>query len=53
MLKRMVVRIVLSLALAVVGLSATACSQSAGEQDLSGQSHERHATGIESQVGDY
>ena len=53
MIKRVLVRIVLFLALAVVGVSATACSQAADPEGLAGsQTHERHATGIDSQVGD-
>ena len=52
MMKRMV-RIVLVLALTVVGVSSMACSQAADPEGLAGtQSHERHTTGIDSQVGD-
>ena len=52
-MKRMLARTILSLVLAAVGLSATACSQTASEQEFTGQTHERHATGMESQVADY
>ena len=53
MMKRLITRIMLVLMLAAIGVTATACSQTASEEQLSGpQAHERHATGIESQVSD-
>ncbi len=43
----------LCFALAVVALGLPACSeQTAGEEQMTGQVHERHATGMNSQVGD-
>ncbi len=48
-----VMRAILCLSLAVLGAFGSACTQTAQEQDITGQSHERHETGMESQVGDY
>lgn len=48
----MLKRLVLSVVLLFVGIAGTACSQQAEEEKMTGQVHERHATGIDSQVGD-
>ena len=52
MMKKMLTRVVLCLTLIAVGLSSLGCSQTANEERLGGQAHERHATGIDSQVAD-
>jgi hypothetical protein len=52
MMKRLITRVMLVLMLAAIGVTATACSQTASEEQLSGQAHERHASGIDSQVRD-
>jgi len=53
-MKRIWIRSILCLSMVVLGLVGMACSQTAEEQSLTGQeTHERHATGIESQVGDH
>ena len=48
------VRTAFCLILLTAGLLVSACAgpKQAREQDLTGQAHERHATGIASQVGD-
>ena len=50
--KNIVVRMLVCVSLLIVGIMGTACS-SAQEQEFAGQqSHERHATGMDSQAGD-
>ncbi|MBN1490143.1 MAG: hypothetical protein JXA69_09515 [Phycisphaerae bacterium] len=51
MLNRTIMKAVLSVLLAIVGVSLSACSN-AQESGLTGDVHERHASGIDSQVGD-
>ncbi|MFH1268231.1 MAG: hypothetical protein ABIK89_21130 [Planctomycetota bacterium] len=55
MLKQMLAKSLVSLGLLAVAIFASACNGKTAEpQDLTGQAaHERHATGLESQVGDY
>ena len=52
-MKRIWTSSILCLSLMVLGFLGMACSQTAEEQALTGQqTHERHATGIDSQIGD-
>ncbi len=52
-MKKALAKSVLSLALLIVGMFAAACAPEATSQDLAGQEHPRHETGLESQVADY
>ncbi len=52
-MKKAIIHSMLSLALLVVGLFAVACAPEATSQELAGQEHPRHQTGLESQVSDY
>ena len=56
-MKKKLVRTVLCLSLVVIGVLGTACNgteKTATGQEMTGQqAHERHMTGIESQVGDF
>ncbi len=56
MIKRMLTRAVLSLGLMAVAIFASACTGSTAEPATlapdGAPAHERHATGIDSQVGD-
>ncbi|MCP4590020.1 MAG: hypothetical protein GY842_04700 [bacterium] len=55
MLKRMLAKSLVSLGLMAVAMFASACNgKTAAPEEMTGQApHERHTTGMESQVGDY
>ena len=53
MLHRSILKVILAGLLAITGLSITACATTdANEEALGGDMHQRHDTGIDSQVGD-
>jgi len=52
MTKKALVRACMTVALLAAAVFVSACSQTAGDEAMTGQAHERHATGVDSQVGD-
>ena len=53
MLHRSILKAILAGLLAITGLSISACATTdANDQALGGDMHERHDTGLDSQVGD-
>jgi len=51
-MKKQFVRGLMVLGLMAVSFLVSACSQTAEPEAMTGQQHERHATGVDSQVGD-